>query len=256
MADTVLVTGASSGIGLELATCFARGGSDLILVARSEDKLRQLARALALEHRINVGVVVSDLSRPDAVGELVAEIDRRGHDVDVLVNCAGFGDRGPFAEQASERQQAVIQVNVAALTELTRRLLPGMLQRRSGGVLNVASTAAFQPGPNMAIYFATKAFVLSFTEALAEEVRGSGVTVTCLAPGPTHTAFAEAADMLDIQLFKQGVMSAPEVAVAGYRGFQRGTVLVIPGLRNQLGSFAVRLTPRAIVTMITKRLLA
>ncbi len=148
----------------------------------------------------------------------------------------------------------MVQVNVAALTHLTRLFLPGMIQRRSGGILNVASTAAFQPGPYMAVYYATKAYVLSFTEALAEEVAGTGVRVTCLAPGPTATGFAAVADMENKLLFRLGTMKVSSVAQAGYRGFRRGRLLVIPGLMNKVGTIAVRFTPRTLVRKVTKRL--
>ena len=247
MAETVLVTGASSGIGQELATCFARAGSDVVLVARSEQKLQQLAQRLGSDYRVNASVIASDLSRADAPAEIVAEVERRGLQVDVLVNNAGFADRGAFAQLGLERQQTMIQVNIVALTDLARLLLPGMLQRRRGGVLNVASTAAFQPGPNMAVYYATKAFVLSLSEALTEEVASSGVTATCLAPGPTDTGFAAEANVVETRLFKMGAMDAAAVAAAGYQGFRAGKALVIPGLRNRLGAFAVRLTPRAMM---------
>lgn len=256
MADNVLITGASSGIGLELARCFARGGSNLVLVARTEPKLQQLARSLSSEYQINVSVVASDLSQAGAPAVIASEVERRGLQVDVLVNNAGFGDRGAFAELGIERQLSMIQVNVTALTHLTRLFLPGMLLRRRGGVLNVASTAGFQPGPNMAVYYATKAYVLSLSEALTEEVRLSGVIVTCLAPGPTHTGFADEANVREARLFKTGAMSAADVATAGYQGFRKGKALVVPGFRNQLGTFVVRLTPRAMVRKITAGLQA
>ncbi|MQA29169.1 MAG: SDR family NAD(P)-dependent oxidoreductase [Luteitalea sp.] len=256
MAETVLVTGASSGIGLELARCFARAGANLILVARTERKLQELAAAAASEFHVTAGVIPCDLSRPDAAAAIAAEIERRGQAVDVLVNNAGFGDRGAFAERDVDRQLSMIQVNVTSLTHLTRLLLPGMLARGRGGVLNVASTAAFQPGPNMAVYYATKAYVLSFSEALVEEVGQTGVTISCLAPGPTDTGFAAEANLLETRLFKLGTMSAAEVASAGYGGFRNRKALVVPGLRNQLGAFAVRLAPRAMARKITAGLQA
>ena len=188
--ETVLITGASSGIGRELARQFAGDGADLVLIARSEDTLRELAGELAAEYRVTAQVVPADLSRPGSPDQIVATLAQRQTDVDVLVNNAGFGARGAVAGIGVGRQLEMIGVNVAALTRLTALLLPGMLERRRGGILNVASTAAFQPGPNSAVYYATKAYVLSFTEALAEEVRGSGVRVSCLAPGPTDTGFA------------------------------------------------------------------
>jgi short-subunit dehydrogenase len=171
--------------------------------------------------------------------------------VDVLVNNAGFGAHGPVAGIGVQRQLEMIEVNVTALTRLTALLLPGMLERHHGAILNVASTAAFQPGPYQAVYCATKAYVLSFTEALAEEVRGSGVRVTCLAPGATDTGFASQAGMAGTRLFKRGVMDASRVARAGHDGLRRGRTLVIPGLRNRALAFSVRLSPRVLVTKVT-----
>ena len=188
--ETVLITGASSGIGRELARQFAGDGADLVLIARSEDALRALAGELAVDYGVTAQIVPADLSRPGSPDQIVQTLAQQQTDVDVLVNNAGFGARGPVAGIGVGRQLEMVEVNVAALTRLTALLLPGMLERRRGGILNVASTAAFQPGPNHAVYYATKAYVLSFTQALAEEVRGSGVRVSCLAPGPTDTGFA------------------------------------------------------------------
>jgi short-subunit dehydrogenase len=174
--------------------------------------------------------------------------------VDVLVNNAGVGLQGRFDALPLDRQLAMIQLNVTSLTGLTRLLLPSMLARDTGGLLNVASTAAFQPGPLMAVYYATKAYVLSFTEAVAEEVSGSRLRVTCLCPGPTHTGFAEAADMIGSRLFKAGAMSADAVARQGFEGWSAGKRLVIPGVANRLGALAPRLSPRRVVTKVVKRL--
>jgi len=189
-AETVLITGASSGIGRELARLYASDGARLILVARSEDKLRQLADELAAKYGAEAQVLPADLSRPASPREIAGALAQRHIDVDILVNDAGFGARGSVAGLGVDRQLDMVEVNVAALTQLTALLLPGMLERGHGAILNVASTAAFQPDPNQAVYGATKAYVLSFTEALAEEVRGSGVRVSCLAPGPTETGHA------------------------------------------------------------------
>jgi len=249
--ETVLITGASSGIGRELARLFAGDGADLVLIARSEGGLRELAGELAATYGAEAQVVPADLTRPASPGEIVQALARRRIAVDVLVNNAGFGARGPVAEIGVERQLEMIEVNVAALTRLTALLLPGMLQRRRGAILNVASTAAFQPGPNQAVYCATKAYVLSFTEALAEEVRGSGVQVSCLAPGATDTGFAAQAGMLGTRLFRRGVMDAGRVARAGQDGLRRGKTLVIPGLRNRVLAFSVRLSPRVLVTRVS-----
>jgi uncharacterized protein len=248
--DTVLITGASSGIGRELARLFAGDGSDLVLVARSEDRLREVAAGLTTEYGIEAQILAADLTQPGSAGEIAETLARLGVQVDVLVNNAGFGGHGLVATIGADRQAGMIGVNVTALTRLTALFLPGMLERRHGAVLNVASTAAFQPGPNQAVYCATKAYVLSFTEALAEEVRGSGVRVSCLAPGATKTEFAEQAGMTGTRAFKLGVMGAGPVARAGHDGLRHGKTLVIPGLRNRAMAFAVRLSPRALVTRI------
>jgi len=249
-AETVLITGASSGIGRELARLYARDGARLVLVARSQDKLHELAGELAADYGAQAQVVPADLRLPASPGEIVEALARRHIDVDVLVNNAGFGAHGSIAGLGVRRQLDVIEVNVAALTRLTALLLPGMLERRHGAILNVASTAGFQPGPNQAVYCAAKAYVLSFTEALAEEVRGSGVRVSCLAPGATDTGFAAQADMAGTRLFRRGVMDAARVAGAGHDGLRRGKTLVIPGMRNRILAFAVRLSPRPVVTRI------
>jgi len=198
-----------------------------------------------------VEAVSSKKKRPGSPDQIVETLAQRHIDVDVLVNNAGFGAHGPVAGIGVGRQLEMIEVNVAALTRLTALLLPGMLERRRGGILNVASTAAFQPGPNSAVYYATKAYVLSFTEALAEEVRGSGVRVSCLAPGPTDTGFAAQAGAAGSRLFRRGVMDAGRVARAGHDGLRRGKTLVIPGLRNRALAFGVRLSPRILVTKIS-----
>jgi short-subunit dehydrogenase len=254
--EVVLITGASSGIGRELARQFAGDGADLVLVARGEDRLRELAGELAAEHGVIVEVLPADLTDPGSADRIVQTLAEQQTDVDVLVNNAGFGARGEVAGLGVQRQLEMVEVNVAALTRLTALLLPGMLERRRGGILNVASTAAFQPGPHHAVYYATKAYVLSFTEALAEEVRGSGVRVSCLAPGPTDTGFAAQAGAAGSRLFQRGVMDAGRVARAGHDGLRRGKTLVIPGLRNRVLAFSVRLSPRVLVTRISGRLQA
>ena len=249
--QTALVTGASSGIGLELAREFAAGGYNLVLVARSEKKLEELAAELRDRHGVGARVIAKDLARPKAPEEIFQEA---GDAVDVLVNNAGFATFGPFAETDLGRELEELQVNVVALTHLTKKFLPGMLTRRRGGILNVASTAAFQPGPLMAVYYATKAYVLSFSEALAEELRGTGVTVSVLCPGPTATEFSARADMQDSGLFKGmlAVADARAVARAGYEGFRAGKRIVIPGLLNKVGAQSIRLTPRGLATRVVK----
>ena len=251
---TALITGASSGIGLELATCFARDGYDLVLVARNAAALEALAGELRQAFGVSVITLPKDLSLRDTPTELVEHLTRSSVAVDVLVNNAGFGTHGAFAEADLTEQLEMMQVNMAALTHLTRLCLPGMLARRRGKILHVASTAAFQPGPLMAVYYATKAYVLSFSEALANELRGSGVTVTVLCPGPTQTNFQQRAGVAHIRVMSRRVMDARTVAEAGYRGLMRGKLLVIPGWRNRLLINAVRWLPRQLVTGAVRRL--
>ena len=251
---TALITGASGGIGYELALQFARDGYDLVLVARSQDKLIDVANRLERDHGISARALPKDLTEPGAPEEIHSWLRSESIAVDVLVNNAGFGLGGLFADIALDGELAMLQVNLVGLTELTKLCLDGMLQRRSGKILNVASTAGFQPGPLMAVYYASKAYVLSFSEALANELKGTGVTVTTLAPGPTETGFADRAGTKDARLFQGHTMGARKVAEAGYRGLMRGRALVVPGLRNRLLAFAVRLTPRRVVVKITRRL--
>jgi len=252
MKETALITGASSGIGLDLARLFAKDGNDVILVARSEGKLREIAAGFERDFGVKAHVIVADLARPDAPRQLV---DALPVDVDVLVNNAGFGVTGPFVRTGLAKELEMIQVNVVALTHLTKLLLPPMIARRRGRVLNVASTAAFQPGPLMAVYYATKAYVLSFSEAIADELRDSGVTVTALCPGPTETGFAAVADMTSTRLFNIAKpMSSAEVARAGYEAMKRGRRVVIPGLKNKLLTQSIRVSPRRMVTTIVRKL--
>jgi len=253
-AETVLITGASSGIGSELARCFAEGGSDLVVVARREDRLRELSKELSSRYGVQVRALPKDLNLPAAGREIEEDLRNAGIQVDVLVNNAGFGDHGAFTSLAVERQMKMVQVNVSAVTELTRRFLPGMIERRRGGVLNVASAAAFQPGPLMSVYYATKAYVLHFSEGIAEELAGTGVSVTCLCPGPTATEFGADSHMDGTLLFRMGAMPAARVARAGYDGYRAGKVIVIPGLRNKLVAFSVRTGPRFLVRKIVKLL--
>jgi hypothetical protein len=248
--ENVLITGASSGIGLELARLYAAAGSDLVLVARSEDKLSELADELRAAHDIIVRVLPADLSQPGAAVAIYEVLSGTGIDIDILINNAGFGARGSVAELSIARQLQMMQVNMTTLFELTRRLLPGMIERDRGGILNIASTAAFQPGPYMGVYYASKAFVLSFTEALAGELTDTAIQVTCLAPGPVATGFGAVAGVEDTVLFKAGVLDASKVAWAGYRGLRRGKTLVIPGLRNKFTATAVRLVPRSLVRRV------
>lgn len=244
-AETVLITGASAGIGVELARLFAADRSNLILVARRVERLETLAAELRQQHGVSVQVLAADLSAPDAAEQVFNTLNAQGAIVDVLVNNAGFGAHGFFFNLDADLQTRMIQVNVVATTQLTRLFLPGMIERRRGGVLNVASIAGFQPGPWMTVYYATKAYFLSFSEALAEEVRGKGVTITCLAPGPTVTEFGQVAGAGHTPLFRIALMEGAEVARAGHRGYRKGKILVIPGLLNRLVPFVVRLLPRS-----------
>jgi short-subunit dehydrogenase len=198
--------------------------------------------------------VASDLARPDAPDEVFRRVQEESVAIDALVNNAGFGLRGKFWELDSRRQLDMIQVNITALVHLTRLFLPGMIERSRGHILNVGSTAGFQPGPHMGIYYASKAFVLSFTEALAEELAGTGVRATCLAPGATGTEFADLAGMTDVLLFRLGTMKAGAVALAGYKAMRGGRVVSIPGLKNKLGAFSIRLSPRFLVRKLVRRL--
>jgi short-subunit dehydrogenase len=251
--QTALITGASGGIGKELACLFARDGHNLVLVARSEGKLRELADELSSAHGVDVHVIVRDLSQPEAPEAIARELTEKGIQVDMLVNNAGFGLYGEFIRNSLEEQLNMIDLNVRSLTSLTHLLLPGMLERKRGRILNVASTASFQPGPLMAVYYATKAYVLSFSEALSNELAGTGVTVTALCPGPTVTEFASRANLNQSKLFESGAMDVKTVARIGYRGFMAGKTLVIPGLRNRLFAFSVRLMPRRLVTSIVRQ---
>jgi len=245
--ETVLVTGASSGIGLELARCFAADKSNLILVARNTAALEQLAVELRQEFQIETHVITADLSKPETPQNIFDELKGRGVIVDVLVNNAGFGLHGGFAELPLARQLEIIQVNVTALVALTGLFLPGMFERKRGGILNVGSVAGFLPGPNMAVYYASKAFVQSFSEALFEELRGTGVLVTNLCPGPTETNFSQTARSHRARETRGQKMSAAEVAAAGHRAFREGRCVRVPGAKNFLLAQMTRMLPRSTV---------
>ena len=251
---TVLITGASSGIGRALAHLFAKDGYALVLVARGAPTLEELAAELSRQYQATVRVIAIDLADPVAAQRLHEQLRGQRVAVDVLVNNAGFGAQGAFASLPLERQIQMIHLNVTALTALTRLLLPSMLERGRGGVLNVGSTAAFQPGPFMAVYYATKAYVVSFSEAIADELSGSGLRVSCLAPGPTSTAFAAEAGAAESRLFQRDTMTVEEVARIGYEGWKQGIPLVIAGSRNRWRAFLVRLAPRAWVRKAVREL--
>jgi hypothetical protein len=251
-----LVTGASAGLGLDMVRILAERDWDVVLTARSHDTLEAVAGELREEYGVRGYVFAHDLSLPGEVDRLVEGVRSLKRPLDLLVNNAGFGQYGPWLEQDAEGEADQIRLNVEALTRLTRALTPNMVRRGRGGVLNVASTAAFQPGPLMAVYYATKAYVLSFSEALYHELRDTGVAVTCLCPGPTSTDFQDRAGMGASRLFQAGVMASRPVAQAGIDGVLRGRRLVIPGWRNAVGAVLVRFVPRGwvlpVVEMIQK----
>ena len=250
---TALITGASSGIGYELAKLFAKDHHNLVLVARNGPRLEQVANELQRQFGITVRMVALDLTAPTAPQSLFDELRRDGVKVDILVNNAGYGKFGEFAEVALEESAGQIQLNITALTSLTRLFVGPMLKRGSGKIMNVASTAGFQPGPLMAVYYATKAYVISFSEALANELAGKGITVTCLCPGATETAFAGRAGNDQSRLFKRlRPMDAKTVARAGYQGLLKGKTMVIPGVRNWLVAESVRFSPRKMATAVSR----
>src|SRR6266853_38311 len=252
--QTALVTGGSGGIGIEIAKVLARGGFDLVLVARKRDTLEAAAGQIEGKFDVRVQVFAADLRRTYAPQSIFDCLHNENIPIEVLVNNAGFGLGGEFADTKIQRELEMIQVNIAALTHLTKLFLPPMIKRKSGRLLNVASTAAFQPGPGMAVYYATKAYVLSFSEAVAEEVAGTGVTITALCPGPTDTNFAAAAEAEFSHRFKKAAMTAESVARIGHRAFREGRVLAIAGFRNRLLALSVRVAPRSVVRKVVKRL--
>jgi len=253
MNKTALITGASSGLGKEFALIHASHGDNLILIARSKDKLDTLKLELEKQFKISVYVIVKDLSVQYASKSVYDELQTQKIRVDYLINNAGFGDFGLFAESNLDKQLEMINLNVTCLTSLTRLFLPDMIQHKFGKILNVASTAAFQPGPTMSVYFATKAFVLSFSEAIANELQGTGVTVTALCPGATETGFKTAASLDESGLFKGNqIATSKEVAEFGYSKMIEGKTVAIHGLFNNLMAQSVRFAPRKMVTSIAR----
>ncbi len=251
---TALITGASSGIGLEISTLFAKGGDNVVLVARSEEKLNQLADKLRSTYGIIATVIPCDLSKGNAVDELCEQLASREIEVSTLVNNAGFGALGKFSQLSADRQTEMLMVNVVALTRLTRRLLPSMIERGQGGILNVGSIAAYQAGPNMSVYYASKAYVMSFTEGLREELKGSGLKVTCLEPGPTSTGFGDDSGMGKLSMFSSQAMTAQAVARAGYEGYKQDQGVVIPGWKNRLMVTSSGFVPRFLSRKIIGRM--
>jgi short-subunit dehydrogenase len=240
-----LITGASAGLGVEFARQLSRRGHRLVLVARRRGRLEALAKELG-----NARAIAIDLSKSGSAAKLLADLAAAGEQVEILVNNAGFGLIGRFAELDAKRERQMIDLNVGTLTDLCRAVAPAMIKRKSGGILNVASTAAFQPGPNMAVYFATKAYVLSLTEALHEELKPHGVHVSALCPGPTRTEFGEVAGFGGNGLFDRVAMESPEVVAAGLDGLDRNRAVVVPGLTNKIGAISTRFAPRSVVRRI------
>jgi short-subunit dehydrogenase len=252
---TALITGGSTGIGLDLAREFASHKHNLVIVARNADRLDQAAGALEGKYGVKVTAIPSDLSIDGSPQRLFDAIAGEGIQVDYLVNNAGFGLGGEFADTDLDRELDMIQLNVAAVVHMTKLFMQPMLRRKNGRIMNVASIAGFQPGPLMSVYYASKAFVLSFSEAVAEELRGTGVTMTCLCPGPTETEFAATAGIASTRLFTQmGVKDSAGVAAHGYKAMMKGERVVIPGVTNKMLVQGVRATPRSLVTRIVRKI--
>lgn len=247
MKKVALVTGASAGLGVEFARQLAKRGHSLVLVARRKERLEELAKELG-----SARAIAADLSKKDAAAKLMADLEANGEVVDLLINNAGFGLIGRFAELDAKRERQMIDLNVGTLTDLCRAVAPGMIERKSGGILNVASTAAFQPGPKFAVYFATKAFVLSLTEALHEELKPHGIKVSCLCPGPTKTEFGDVAGFTNKlgMAFEKIAMSAARVVEIGLEGLDKNKAIVIPGALNKAGAVSGRFVPRSVVRKI------
>lgn len=244
-----IVTGASGGLGLEFARLLAEDKHDLVLVARSADKLDSIAAQLRAEHAINVDVVPLDLSALNAASQLVTQVPQ----CDILINNAGFASNGRFDELDPSRIRDEMMLDIVTLTELTRAYLPGMRARGTGRIMNIASTAGFLPGPFMAVYYAAKAYVISFSQAIAEELRGSGVTVTCLCPGATETGFADRANVKGTLLFRLPKANPGAVARTGYRAMMNGKELAVPGLSNNLVAIASKITPRRVLVWMSRK---
>ena len=249
-----LVTGASGGIGESIAREFAARGYDLVLVARTKERLDTIAADLSTTHDTNSTVIAMDLAETNAGHQLATNVLGRGIAVDVLVNNAGFADYGNLWEANADKIDQMIRLNIATLTELMHDLLPGMVARNTGRVMNIASTAAFLPGPLMAVYYATKAYVLSVSEAVNEELKGTGVTVTAVCPGPTESGFVAKADMQSSKLFKGGgVMDVDTVARTAVSSTLKGKAVAVVGLKNKFTVLSPRFLPRRIVPGIVKK---
>jgi len=256
MKNTALITGASNGIGLELAKVHASKGGDLVLVARNKSKLDELKIALEKQYNISVLTIAKDLSLPNAAMEIYEETTKKDIHVDYLINNAGFGDFGMFVETDWNKELQMINLNITTLTLFTKLYLQDMVKRRSGKIMNVASTAAFQPGPTMAVYCATKAYVLSFSEAVSNEVSDKGITITSLCPGATETGFKTAAALDESKLFKDKKLpTAKEVAEYGYAAMIKGKTVAIHGMLNYILANSIRFIPRALTLKISRQVI-
>jgi len=254
MSKTALITGASNGIGYELAKVHAEKGDNLVLIARSKNKLDELKKELEKKHRIQVHTIGKDLSVAGAAVKVYEEVKQNNISIDYLINNAGLGDIGLFANCDWKKQENMINLNITALAHFTRLYLPDMIKQGSGKILNVASTAAFQPGPTMSVYFATKAFVLSFSEAVNEEVRDKGITVTALCPGSTESGFHAAAIGDNKELKERRLPSSRKIAEFGYRAMMKGKSVAIPGLMNSIMATSVRFIPRALMVKAVRKI--
>ncbi len=254
MTDIAIVTGASAGLGIEFARKLAKDGHNLLLIARRAERLTALAQRLHEKFGVEVFTFACDLSQVDAADKVMAHCKARGLRVTTLINNAGFGLRGEFANMDGARQAEMIQLNCVALTTLCHAVLPDMIARRSGGILNIASTASFQAGPLMAVYYATKAYVLSFSEALHEEVRKDGVRVACLCPGPTQTEFSDLADLTNTDLFKLFAGKPDAVVRDGLAALRGNRAVKISGLFNTLLAQSIRTVPRKVARLLAMRL--
>jgi short-subunit dehydrogenase len=252
---TALITGASNGIGLELAKIHASKGDNLVLVARNKEKLDAIKTELENKYKIVVYTIGKDLSAINSAQEVYNETNQQNFQVDYLINNAGFGDFGMFAETIWEKELQMINLNITTLTQFTKLYLKDMVKRRSGKIMNVASTAAFQSGPTMAVYYATKAYVLNFSEAVDNEVRDKGVSITTLCPGPTESGFQAAAALEDSGLVKgKKLPTSKEVAEYGYASMMKGKTVAIHGLMNSILANSVRFMPRKLVVMVTRKM--
>lgn len=253
---TALVTGATSGIGYEMAKQLAQDGYDLVLVARNKERLDRLADELGRNFKVKAFSLPNDLSIPSSPAEIFNELMERSIHIDILVNNAGFNVWGPFTQTEWDKELQMIQVNMITLTHLTKLILPGMVQRSYGKILNIGSTGSFAPAPLDSVYCATKAYVLSFSEAVAEEVRGTGVTVTALCPGATNTEFAARAEMMDVKLFQGSLMAPETVAAIGYKAMMLGKPSVVAGWANKATVFSLRFMPRRLMARMVKGMMA